>query len=57
MSARYYKDGSEILIEQKGYPNYGKYKLYQEDINRMDLNGEILAKLKQNLPKFFMRIK
>jgi hypothetical protein len=43
--------------DQKGYPNYGKYKLYQEDINRMDLNGEILAKLKQNLPKFFMRIK
>ena len=33
-----------------------KYKLQQEDINSMDLNGETLAKLKQILPEFLMRI-
>lgn len=30
-----------------------KYKLQQEDINSMDLNGETLAKLKQILPEVF----
>jgi hypothetical protein len=33
-----------------------KYKLQQEDIHSMDLNSETLAKLKQILPEFFMRI-
>jgi|GEM_PF-6131272 hypothetical protein len=34
-----------------------KYKLQQEDTKSMDLSCGTLAKLKQNLPKFFMRIK
>lgn len=34
-----------------------KYKLQQEDIKSMDLNGDTLAKLKQILPEVFMRIK